>query len=90
MFSFVTLNWRARPLTSLAVVISTIGALTTKGGLSIAAHLDEQTYDKGIKISDKEMREIEARIDRNAWHPEWNYTIRPSTTDAEQNDQASS
>jgi len=85
MFSFVSMNWRARPLTSLAVIISTIGAVTTKRGLTIEARLDPATYQKGIKISDKEMQAFEARrLDRHQWHPEWNYTIRPATTSGDQ------
>ena len=85
MFSFVSMNWRARPLTSLAVIISTIGAVTTKGGLSITASLDESAYEKGIKVSDKEMRQLEAdRIQRHDWHGEWNYTITPISTPDDQ------
>jgi Rhodopirellula transposase DDE domain len=86
MFSFVSMNWRARPLTSLAVIINTIGAVTTKGGLTITARLDPAVYHKGIKISDKEMKQLEAdRIDRHHWHGEWNYTITPFTTPNDQN-----
>lgn len=85
MFSFVSMNWRARPLTSLAVIISTIGAVTTKRGLTIEARLDPATYQKGIKITDKDMKAFEARrLDRHQWHPEWNYTIRPITTPGNQ------
>jgi hypothetical protein len=81
MFSFISMNWRGRPLTSLAVVINTIGAVTTRRGLTIRAELDQATYQKGIKIPDKQMKEFEAhRLDRHDWHGEWNYTIRPSTT----------
>ena len=86
MFSFVSMNWRARPLASLAVIISTIGAVTTKGGLTVTARLDESAYEKGIKVSGKEMKQLEAdRIQRHDWHGEWNYTIAPASTPDDQN-----
>ena len=61
LFSFITMNWRARPLVSHQVVIETVAATTTKAGLTVRAMLDTSTYEKGIKISDKEMRAWGAR-----------------------------
>jgi Rhodopirellula transposase DDE domain len=76
LFSFITMNWRARPLTSHQVVIETIAATTTKTGLTVRAMLDTSTYEKGIKISDKEMRAWEARhLQRHDFHGDWNYTV---------------
>jgi hypothetical protein len=53
------MNWRGRPLTSHEVIIETISATTTKTGMKVRAELDTGTYEKGIKISDKEMKELE-------------------------------
>ncbi len=76
LFSFITLNWRARPLISHQVVIETIAATTTKTGLKVRAMLDTNTYEKGIKISGKETRTWEARhLHRHDFHGDWNYTV---------------
>ena len=81
LFSFISMNWRGRPLTSHEVIIHTIGATTTRTGLKVKARLDEGTYPKGIKISDRQMRELEkTRLTRDPWHGEWNYTLHPPTT----------
>ena len=52
LFSFISMNWRGRPLTSHEVIINTIGATTTRAGLKVEARLDEGTYLKGVKITD--------------------------------------
>jgi hypothetical protein len=76
LFSFITMNWRARPLVSHQVVIETIAATTTRTGLTVRAMLDENTYEKGIKIPDKQMKEWETRhLRRHKFHGDWNYTI---------------
>ena len=75
MFCFITQNWRAMPLVSLYVAIALIANTTTKKGLSISCELDRNTYPKGIKVSDAEMASL--NITRDAFHPEWNYTISP-------------
>jgi len=78
LFAQISMNWRGRPLTSHEVIIETISATTTKTGLTVRAELDTGTYEKGIKISDKEMNELEQRsIRRDAFHGEWNYTLLP-------------
>ena len=76
MFSFISINWRARPLTSIKLIISLIAATTTKTGLKIHCEEDTNIYQKGIKISDKELKKI--NITRDDFHGEWNYTIFPS------------
>jgi hypothetical protein len=53
LFSFISMNWRGRPLTSHEIIINTIGATTTRTGLKVQAHLDEGTYPKGVKIGDR-------------------------------------
>ncbi len=75
LFSFISKNWRARPLTSLAVIISLISSTTTQNGLSVRCVLDNQEYMKGIKVTDKEMNEL--CLEYDTWHGEWNYCIRP-------------
>jgi len=80
MFSAITMNWRGRPLETHEVVVETIAATTTKTGLTIQACLDENTYDKGIKITDQQMRAFEAsHLQRHAFHGDWNYTVRATS-----------
>jgi len=75
MFSFITINWRARPLTAYEVVLELIRHTTTKTGLKIDAVLDENTYETGKNINDEQMRQL--NIQRDDFHSEWNYSIRP-------------
>ncbi len=79
LFSQITLNWRGRPLTSHDVIISTIGAVTTRTGLAVTAVLDPGSYPTGTKISDEQMEELETRaLTRHGYHGEWNYTLLPA------------
>jgi transposase len=81
LFSHISMNWRGRPLESHEVIIETIAATTTKTGLTVRAVLDTSTYPKGIKISDKEMKEFEAaHLARHEFHGDWNYTIAARTS----------
>ncbi len=73
MFSFITINWRGRPLESLRTVIELISATTTKTGLTINADHDPDTYTKGIKITDAQLAAVP--LHPHDWHGEWNYTI---------------
>lgn len=75
MFCHITANWRGRPLVSRQVVVSLIGSTTTKEGLRIKAALDENSYAKGIKITDAELATL--AIERDAFHGEWNYRLMP-------------
>jgi len=75
LFSFISLNWRAKPLISRQVVIDLIAATTTRTGLKVYAELDQRTYPDKIKVSDAELSAVQ--IDRHPFHPEWNYTIKP-------------
>ncbi|HEY7551278.1 MAG TPA: ISAzo13 family transposase [Hyphomicrobiaceae bacterium] len=75
LFCHITQNWRGRPLTDRLAVVELIGATTTKAGLKVDCVLDERTYEKGIKVSDTEMTALD--ITGDAFHPEWNYTIKP-------------
>ena len=76
MFSAITMNWRARPLQTHEVVVETIAATTTKTGLRIQAALDTNTYHRGIKITDQEMKAFAAaHLHRHEFHGDWNYTV---------------
>ena len=75
LFCHITQNWRGRPLTDRIAVVELIGATTTKAGLKVECALDERTYEKGIKVPDAEMDALDLTGD--AFHPEWNYTIKP-------------
>ena len=75
LFCHITQNWRGRPLESRMAVVELIAATTTKTGLTVACVLDERTYQKGIKISKAAMRAL--AIEGDAFHPEWNYAVKP-------------
>jgi hypothetical protein len=75
LFCHITQNWRAKPLVSRAAVVELIAATTTKTGLKVECALDERTYEKGIKITDAEMEDLDIR--GHTFHPEWNYTVHP-------------
>jgi transposase len=75
LFSHITTNWRGRPLTSLQVVINLICNTTTTQGLEVKARLDENLYQTGIKVTNQELDAI--AIERNSFHGEWNYIIKP-------------
>jgi hypothetical protein len=76
LFAYISKNWRARPLTSLMVIVSLIGATTTQTGLKVTAKLDEKIYKKGLKVTDDQKEKL--NIIRNGFHGEWNYIISPN------------
>jgi hypothetical protein len=75
LFSFISQNWRGKPLVSHQVIVNLIAATTTKTGLQVRAEIDPGKYPKGVKVSDQEIAAI--RLERDAFHGEWNYTIVP-------------
>ena len=75
LFSFITLNWRGRPLTDYRTIVSLIAATTTKTGLTVKARLDRRAYKRGIKVSAQEMQSL--NLTPHEFHGEWNYTIKP-------------
>jgi len=79
LFSYVSLNWRGRPLESLEVIIDLIAATTTSTGLKVYARHDPGEYQKGIKVTAAELASV--NIVRDEFHPDWNYTIHPIPTD---------
>ena len=76
LFSHITMNWRARPLTNIQLVVDLIASTKTSKGLKVKSKLDSSVYEKGIKISDSELSEI--NLQRDDFHGEWNYTIIPN------------
>jgi hypothetical protein len=75
LFSFITQNWRGRPLVSHETIVSLIARTTTKAGLTVKAALDTNPYETAIKVSDEEMAQV--RLTPHAFHGDWNYTIDP-------------
>jgi transposase len=75
LFSFISINWRAKPLTSLEVVLELISHTTTEEGLTVTAVKDSQTYPTGLKVTDEDLARL--HLLRDAFHGEWNYTIKP-------------
>jgi len=79
LFSFITQNWRGKPLISHQVIVELIANTRTSKGLTVKARLDETFYPKGIRISDQQMADVFLVPEK--FHGEWNYTIRPTTGD---------
>jgi len=77
LFSFITKNWRGRPLTSYRVVVNLIAHTTTQAGLIVRAALDTGRYETGIVVSDEELARV--KLVPAKFHGEWNYTICPRT-----------
>jgi hypothetical protein len=75
MFSFISINWRGKPLTSYQAVINLITNTTTSTGLKIYARLDEHTYPTKIKVTNTELKAV--NIERHQFHGDWNYTVHP-------------
>ena len=76
LFSFITINWRGKPLRSYRTIVELIAATTTGAGLKVRAQLDEGKYPKAIKISNAQLAEI--NITPHSFHGDWNYTISPN------------
>lgn len=76
LFSYISLNWKSKPLINVQFVIDLISSTTTIKGLKVKAKLDDTIYEKGIKIKDEEFERLS--IIRDEFHGEWNYIIRPN------------
>jgi transposase len=76
LFSFITKNWRGKPLVSHEVIVNLIAATTTRTGLRVQSQLDTGKYPKGVKVGKQEFAAIQLHPD--SFHGEWNYTIMPS------------
>ena len=76
LFSFISQNWRGKPLVSHEVIVNLIAATTTTTGLTVVCQLDQNTYPAGVKVAQKAMEDL--HLQRDPFHGEWNYTILPS------------
>lgn len=79
MFSYISQNWRGKPLVSIETIVNLIGATKTQTGFNIQTAVDTNTYTKGIKITDAQMKSL--ALERDPFHGEWNYTLRPNDID---------
>ena len=77
MFSYITINWRGKPLRSYETIIELIGNTRTKNGLKISADIDTSLYETGKEISDDELEKV--NLVRDEFHGNWNYTIGSRT-----------
>ena len=78
LFSFITQNWRGKPLITHQVIVSLIAATTTKTGLLVRSRIDDRPYPKGRRVSDAQLALV--HLEPHAFHGEWNYTIHPTGT----------
>ena len=76
LFSYISQNWRGKPLTTFQTIVSLIAATTTVTGLKVHAELDHATYQPGIKITDEALQRVNLRRDK--FHGDWNYEILPT------------
>jgi hypothetical protein len=81
LFSFITQNWRGKPLVSHQVIVNLIAATTTKAGLTVRCCVDDRVYAKGRRVTDTQLAGV--HLEPDAFHGEWNYTIRPQGQDDE-------
>lgn len=75
LFSFISKNWRGRPLETIEIIVNLIASTTTNTGLSVKCQVDNNIYEKGIKVTEKELASL--NIESSTWHGEWNYAIMP-------------
>jgi len=76
LFSFITQNWRGKPLVTHQVIVDRISATTTRKGLQVHSRLDERHYQTGRRVSDQQFENV--NLEPDSWHGEWNYTIHPN------------
>jgi hypothetical protein len=76
LFSFITQNWRGKPLVTHQVIVDLISATTTRKGLQVHSQLDKRQYQTGRRVSDKQLEGV--NLEPDSWHGEWNYTIHPN------------
>ncbi len=75
LFSYISQNWRGKPLRSFETIVNLIASTTTATGLKVHAELNPQTYPAGIKVSDQQLDQVKIRRDK--FHGDWNYEIQP-------------
>jgi hypothetical protein len=77
LFSYITMNWKGRPLTSVQMIVNLIGSTKTHTGLKVYATVDRNIYETGIKVTDEQMKQI--NLVPHKFHCDWNYTIVPNS-----------
>ena len=77
LFSFISLNWKGKPLINYETVVNLIGGTRTRGGLKVKAVLDTNQYETGVEVSKEDIGQL--RLQRHKVHPDWNYTLLPRT-----------
>jgi len=75
LFSYITQNWRGKPLVSYEVIVRLIAATKTRNGLTVRCELDDRSYPTGRKVTDADLATV--NLHRDEFHGEWNYRIRP-------------
>ena len=75
LFSFISLNWKGKPLVNFETVVNLIGGTRTRGGLKVKAVLDTNQYDTGVEVSKEDIKRLQLK--RHKTHPDWNYTLLP-------------
>ena len=75
LFSFISMNWKGKPLVNYETIINLISSTTTKAGLTVVARFDDREYEKGRKITNGKMSKI--NLEPHSLHPRWNYSIYP-------------
>jgi hypothetical protein len=75
LFSYITINWRGKPLYSVQTIVNLISATTTSTGLKVYARLDDGTYPDKVRVPDDQIKAV--NLTGEEFHPEWNYTIKP-------------
>jgi hypothetical protein len=77
LFSFITQNWRGKPLVTHQVIVDLISATTTQAGLQVHSRLDQRHYATGTRVSDKQLANV--NLEPDSWYGQWNYTIHPNS-----------
>jgi hypothetical protein len=75
LFSHIAMNWRGKPLVSLATIVSLIGSTRTAAGLRVRSEIDKGSYPSGVVITDEQMASL--NLERHRFHGDWNYTLHP-------------
>jgi hypothetical protein len=76
LFSFISMNWRGKPLTTYRVIVNLIAGTTTATGLRVMADLDQRSFPTGVKVTDAELAAVPLKP--HEWHPDWNYSVLPA------------
>jgi Rhodopirellula transposase DDE domain len=77
LFSFISLNWKGEPLVNFETIVNLIGGTRTRSGLAVKAVLDTREYPTGVEVSTEQVEAL--HLQRHAVHPDWNYTLSPSS-----------